>query len=138
MEIKTMTLNSNTGKSRKPILRINGRGPRPHVWKCGPDEHKHMMYEPWLRSKAQANFRNEEWTLTFDQYYEMWKDHWHERGRKSHQKCMSRIDDEAPWNKANTEIILRYDQLLKQARKRAEHGQRMLAMGLNYRGKSRR
>ena len=91
---------------------------RPHTWICGPDEYKHSMYQPWLLSKAQANFRGEEFSLTFEDYYKLWKDHWPERGRKADNYCMTRRDWEGPWNKKNTILTIRKDHLAQQARGR--------------------
>jgi hypothetical protein len=81
--------------------------PRPHVWLCGPDEYKHSMYTPWQRSSAQARYRGEEFEMTFEQFYKLWKDHWPQRGRGIDDLCMSRKDHGGPWSKKNTHIITR-------------------------------
>jgi hypothetical protein len=92
---------------------------RPHVWICGPDDPvKHSAYLPWLRSRAQANFRNEEWTLTFDEFWDLWKDKWLERGRKPEQYCMTRIDSEKAWDIENSIIITRHEHLIRQGSSR--------------------
>lgn len=90
--------------------------PRPQVWVIGADagEYKHSMYLPWLRARAQANFRKEPWTLTFEEFYEMWKDLWPQRGRKSEDYCMTREDPEGTWDKDNTVVITRLEQLKRQ------------------------
>ena len=95
------------------------KGPRPHVWVVGPDEFKHSMYHPWQMSKAQAVFRNEEWNLSFDEYYNIWKDYWHNRGKKVYEYCQSREDPEGAWDKDNMVIITRREHLLRQAATRA-------------------
>jgi hypothetical protein len=87
---------------------------RPGVWKCGPDEYKHSMYQPWLLSKAQANFRGEKWELEFEEYYELWRENWHARGRGADDYCMTRIDYDDPWNTTNAIIVLRKEHLAKQ------------------------
>lgn len=84
---------------------------RPHVWLCGPDEYKHSMYHPWQMSKAQAKFRGEDWTLEFEEYYELWKDDWNNRGRDPENMCMSRMDSNGPWSLKNAIIITRAEQL---------------------------
>ena len=91
---------------------------RPHVWRSGPNEYKHSMYVPWMLSRAQANFRQEAWTLTFEEYFELWQDLWPKRGRKSEEYCMTRQDCELGWTKENSLIILRKDHLAEQARLR--------------------
>lgn len=96
----------------KPIKLKRGRkGPRPHVWKCGADEYKHSMYEPWMKSKAQANFRKEEWNLTFEEYYTLWKDEWPNRGRSGDSMCMTRQDFDGPWDSKNAVIMSRKEHL---------------------------
>jgi hypothetical protein len=100
----------------KPVKIKTGRtGPRPHVWKCGSDEFKHSLYTPWMKAKAQANFRNEDWQLDFEDFYLMWKDHWHLRGRDSTSYCMTRLDFCGIWNKTNTVIMTRKEHLVRNA-----------------------
>lgn len=98
--------------------RLTGRHargvPRPHCWLVGPDEKKHKMYHPWQMSKAQATFRNEGWELSFDEYYELWKDDWDNRGRKSENMCMTRLDPDMPWAVGNVQVIKRVDHLRNQ------------------------
>ncbi len=104
-----------------PVVERDPRGkrkPRPHIWKSGPDEYRHEIYHAFLKRKAQANFRNEGWEMTYEEFYDLWKDDWNNRGRLSHQVCMSRRDDEKPWTRENAYIRLRYDQLVEQAQKR--------------------
>jgi hypothetical protein len=112
---------------RKPIPREPStfirRAPRPHIWKCGPDADRHRMYQPWLCSKAQANFRQEEWTLTFEEYYELWREDWDNRGRMPENMCMTRKDKEGAWEVDNVHIITRKEHLIEQGRART--GQRM-------------
>lgn len=98
--------------------RLTGRHarglPRPHVWIIGPDEQKHKMYHPWQMSKAQAIFRDEGWDLSFEEYYELWKNDWDNRGRKSENMCMTRIDASKPWTIKNVEIVMRLEHLRRQ------------------------
>lgn len=112
-----------------------GTGPRPHLWRSGPDERRHEIYVSFLRSRAQANFRNEGWTLTYEEYFKLWDKNWENRGRDRFNVCMSRYDPEQPWDISNTYIRSRYDQLLEQAEKRRLWGERMRAKGFNCRGK---
>lgn len=134
-----MTDKKKRGRPRvRPIKEktgTGGRGPRPHIWKSGPDEFRHELYTAFLKRKAQANFREEGWAMDFEEFYDLWKDDWHNRGRLSHQVCMSRHDDEQPWTRANTYIRSRYDQLYEQAQKRREWGNEMRLKGFDYRGK---
>lgn len=111
---------------------------RPALWKSGPDEYRHEIYQAFLKRRAQANFRQEGWAMDYEEFYDLWKDDWNNRGRLSHQVCMSRIDDEKPWTRDNTHVRLRYDQLYEQSQKRKAWGDKQRALGLNHRGKPRK
>ena len=93
--------------------------PRPHTWII-KDAFQHELYHPWQARKAQAKHRKEEWELTFDEFFDLWKDDWHNRGKLSHNVCMTRIDPELPWNKKNTVLVTRYDHLTRQRTERAK------------------
>ena len=84
-----------------------GCGPRPHIWKSGPDLQRHEQYTAFLRQRAQANFRKEQWQLTFEQFVTLWQDLWTQRGRTSTDLCMSRWNYDLPWNVENCKIMSR-------------------------------
>ena len=108
-------------KYRSPGQGKGRKGPRPHTWIIGPDDpYKHSMYLPWLKAKAQANFRDEEWELTFEEYYTLWKDEWPNRGRAAEQMCMSRKDFDGAWSIDNAIIINRHEHLKLQGLMRKE------------------
>jgi hypothetical protein len=92
-----------------------GYGPRPHTWISGADEYKHSMYVPWMKAHAQANFRGEEWTLTFEEWFKLWDGRWEKRGRGSDDLCMTREDFEGVWSADNIIILTRSDHLARQA-----------------------
>lgn len=98
---------------------VKGRGAkgilRPQLW-IHKDPLKHEMHHPWQARRAQAKFRGEEWDLSFDEFYELWKNDWYNRGRQRDNVCMSRKDSSLPWNKDNTIIVVRYDHLVEQAK----------------------
>ena len=93
----------------------NARGvERPHVWKCGPDPYKHSMYIPFQRVKAQAKYRQEEFELDFEDFYQLWNGYWEQRGRGGDDLVMTRIDWEKAWTKDNITLITRTEQCQKQ------------------------
>lgn len=91
---------------------------RPHVWRCGPDKFKHDMYMPWMRAKAQANFRGEGWDIPFENFYQIWKDYWHVRGTGGQDYCMTRLDNEKPWAVDNVRLVTRQEQMAARNSKR--------------------
>ena len=106
---------SNRGKARLGKI-------YPDSWLSGPDEFRHSMYLPWLRAKAQANYRSEDWQLTFEEFFTLWKDQWHNRGRLITSVCMSRDDMEGSWDINNTIIITRYEHIKRTAEHRKATG----------------
>jgi len=80
---------------------------RPHIWCTGPDPVRHDQFVCWMKSKAQCNFRGEEFSLTFEQYEEVWAGQWSKRGRTPNDVCMTRIDWDGAWESGNVEIITR-------------------------------
>lgn len=119
-------------KQRGPST-FDRTAPRPSRWVTGPDEFKHDMYHPWQMARAQAKFRGEEWDLSFEEYYNLWRDYWHNRGRKAEHSCMTRKDIEGPWDKNNTHVINRYQHWLNQAAQRKANN-----MKYNLTGKYRK
>lgn len=91
-------------------------GHYPHLWKSGPDPRKHDMYLKWTQQKNQAQFRNEPWQLSFEDYVQMWDSCWEERGRSRDSFCMMRVDLDLPWNTQNTVVVPRRTQLEHQKR----------------------
>jgi len=82
-------------------------GPRPRVWKSGPDPIRHEQYIAWARARAQAAFRNERWELLFDDWIKLWGDRWAQRGRVKDSVCLTRRSYDLPWSVDNCEIITR-------------------------------
>ena len=82
------------------------------------DPQLHARYRPFVRSRNQAHFRKEEWTLTFEEYCDLWAwDLWLQRGRLGHQLVMTRKDREQPWSASNTMIVSRAWQVERRHRK---------------------
>ena len=82
-------------------------GPRPHIWKSGPDESTHARYVAWGRARAQANFRGETWEIDWPDWELFWQDRWHLRGRRRDGYMMTRIDPLEPWNLDNVQLMQR-------------------------------
>lgn len=96
----TTTPNNRCGK---------GMGPRPHTWKSGPDPQLHAQHTQWLRQRAQANFRSEAWTMSFEDFVKIWGTDWCHRGRASEELCMTRTDYDLPWDLNNVVIVPRHE-----------------------------
>ena len=64
------------------------------------DDFSHYRAKAFIRSKAQASFRGEGWTLTLLEYFDIWStpELWQQRGRASYDLVLTRIDEEGAWN----------------------------------------
>lgn len=97
--------------------RPHTRGPRPWVWKSGPDELQHKKYLAWLQQKNQAQFRGEDWQLTFEEWCQIWGTEFHRRGRGSDCLCLTRWDLEDSWTVSNCFLMTRGDHMQRCGRK---------------------
>lgn len=76
-----------------------------------------MRHAQWIafgRARCQARFRGEPWTLTFEDWEEIWRDRWHLRGRASGDLCLSRCDYRQGWSVENCELITRRQHTTRQ------------------------
>jgi hypothetical protein len=67
------------------------------------------MRTGYNRMKAQCKFRKEPFYITWEQFQDLWKGNWHNRGHALTCMCLSRKDDALPWNIENTQLIYRED-----------------------------
>jgi len=61
--------------------------------------------------RNQVIYRNEIWDMDLAEWNLLWYDKWTERGTKSDQYSMTRIDVTKSWSVQNVKILLRSDQL---------------------------
>ena len=86
----------------------------PEKWLSGPDYDDHQKYYAWLKHRSQAWYRGEEHTLTWEEWLSFWPDDiWSQRGRKSHDLVLTRLDCEGSWSRDNCHIITRGEHLVK-------------------------
>lgn len=83
------------------------RGPKPGAWITGPDPLVHAQYQCYIRSRAQAQWRGEQWSIDFDTWRCTWGADWPRRGRASDDLCMTRRDVRAAWSGANVQLVTR-------------------------------
>lgn len=116
MSYKTRYL---TSLKYDPVNRPKGcRGikPKEEIW--GSDElliQADKRYA-WMKHKAQANYRGEEYSLTIDEWMSLWTDEaFLQRGRDKDSLCLTQINIGEGWHLDNVEIVPRAD-YLKRAR----------------------
>ena len=102
----TLRAGYQSGRYDKPVGNTvnHCKGPRPWVWKWGPDPVRQAMNQACSRSKAQAHFRGEEWKIAFEDYEYLWKGKWSQRGRTTNALMLCRKDNTKPWSRANCYI----------------------------------
>lgn len=85
----------------------------PHLWVSGPDPRRHEQYIAWLRHRAQANYRGEIYSLTFEQWADIWDQDsaWENRGRGCEDLCLSILNPKLGWRSDNVKVVTRLEQL---------------------------
>ena len=71
----------------------------------------HEMRRAYIRARAQAEYRNQNWDLEFEDYCLLWNNLWINRGRNGKQLQMCRIDQSKGWFKNNIIIQSRTQHL---------------------------
>ena len=84
-----------------------GTGERPHTWIVGTDPVRHQQYTAWHRARAQAHYRRELWSITFDQWVKLWAGNWHRRGRHKHCLMLMKRRWKEPWSTRNAHLVNR-------------------------------
>ena len=83
------------------------KGPKWGAWKYSiPWQHDcHMAY---LKHKAQANYRKEQYALTEQEWMSLWNEEmWNLRGRGKGNVRLTRINAQLPWCLSNVEFVVR-------------------------------
>jgi hypothetical protein len=89
-----------------------GRPIRPETWKSGPTPEQRDKYYAWLKHRAQARYRGEQYDLTWEQWDNLWtSDLFANRGKRADNWVIMRNKLSDSWNINNCEIVLRSDQL---------------------------
>lgn len=68
-------------------------------------------------ARNQARFRDQEWTLTLEEFYSMWESHdqaWLFSGQGAEDYNLSRIDMDLGWTPENVHVIPRREMLANQ------------------------
>lgn len=91
----------------------SSRRRRPEEWISGPDPLKHEKYYAWLKHRAQARYRGEDYEIQWEDWEQLWSDDdFLRRGRHKNDLCLSRKDIKQAWSLHNCQVTTR-DQHLK-------------------------
>jgi hypothetical protein len=88
--------------------KLNPDSRQKQVWITGTDPYRREKYYAFLQHRNQANFRKEEYELTFDDWEVLWSDSdLAKRGRSSTSLSLFRIDRKEAWSITNVDILQR-------------------------------
>jgi len=93
------------------------RGPRPGAWRSGPDPYRHSQYRAYMQQRNQAQFRGEDWQLTFEEWLNLWGQDFDRRGRRGDNLCLTRWDLEDSWTVTNCILMSRRDHMQRCGRR---------------------
>lgn len=81
--------------------------------KLYPDDFTNQRRLAWIRSKCQAQYRQEQWNLSFDEFCAIWStpELFVQRGRGRNDLVLVRYHNNQAWSLANCRIITRHNQL---------------------------
>ena len=89
-----------------PKTNPKGRWRAEHL--CQPTEYLRNKYYAYLKHRAQARHRSEDYTLTWEDWHELWtEDSWQCRGRRVTDLCLGRLDWAEGWHKNNVRVMTR-------------------------------
>ena len=87
---------------------MRGRYVDPNKWKTGPDLHTREKYYAFLKHKAQAEWRGEDYELTWKDWQVLWPDELYaRRGRSIDSLVLARKDWNGVWSLDNCETCTR-------------------------------
>lgn len=108
------------------------KGPNPGIWITGPDKAVHKHYYRFLRAKAQARFWGQEWTITWEDYLDLYKTMHGRWSRSNKHKNLVRIDTTEGWHIWNVQLMTRIQAMRRSTR--GKHRIRPAGLGSKKRG----
>lgn len=89
-----------------------GRPVDPTTWITGPCPIRRDKHYSWRKHLAQAKFRNESYSLTWEDWESIWDDDtWSLRGRAADCVCLAQKTPGDGWHLDNVEVITRRQHL---------------------------
>ena len=113
--------------------RGKGMGPRPDLWKTGPDPQLKHLRRRWLRAKNQAKFWSQAWRLTWEQYRDIWVGHIDQLGRTTDSLNLVRRDTTRGWTTKNVHLMNRLEAMLRKTKGKKRPRPAGLGGGLHQR-----
>ena len=122
-------------------MRRLASGPKPERWRTGPDPEVRQHRYRFLKSRAQAKFWSQPWTILWEDYLDLWKTAPGEWSRANDALNLVRIDTAEGWHIWNVKLMRRIDAMHRRSTNRRVRpkGQGSKARGIRWkRGGGRR
>jgi len=111
-------------------------GPQPDTWITGPDPQVKEHRLRWSRSRAQARFWRQEWTISWEDYLDLLKTAPGEWSRDADALNLTRVDTRKGWHIWNVRLMKRIDAMRRPTKGKQRvrpPGQGAKARGENWR-----
>jgi hypothetical protein len=107
---------------------LGKKGPRPELWRTGPDKKVRQHYYRFLKARNQARFWAQEWTILWEDYLDIYKTMTGRWSRKKRDMNLARIDTSEGWHLWNVQLMKR-----SKAMRRKTTNKRITPKGLHSR-----
>ena len=117
---------------------IGRPGPRPDIWKTGPDPKVREHYYRFLKARNQAKFWKQPWSILWEDYLDLWKTAPGEWGRDASALNLTRIDTSEGWHLWNVRLVERSEAMRRPTKGNVRERPKGLGSkkrGIQWRGK---
>jgi len=111
------------------------KGPQPQIWMTGPDPKVKAHRLRWNRMKAQAKYWSQEWTISWEDYLDLYKTATGLWGRQKHNYNLTRVDTSQGWHIWNVQMMTRGEAMCRKtkgAKRIQPAGQGSKARGIKW------
>ncbi len=115
------------------LMRQLASGPKPERWITGPDPQVKAHRLRYRRSQAQARYWHQEWTLTWEDYLDLFRTAPGEWSRDANALNLTRIDTRKGWHIWNVRLMRRIDAMRRPTKDK--HRIRPKGLGSKARGR---
>ena len=95
-------------------------GPRVDKWKTGPDPAVRKHYYRFLKARNQAKFWKQEWTLTWEDYLDLFKTASGTWSRDKNALNLTRVNTKEGWHLSNIKLMKRIDAMRRKTTNKRE------------------
>ena len=101
-----------------PESPLGAWGPQPQSWLTGPDPEVQAHRLRWSRMKAQAKFWEQEWTIGWEDYLDLYKTATGVWGNLKKHYNLTRVDTRQGWHLHNVQMMTRGEAMCRKTKGR--------------------